>query len=130
MPEPLRAGDADRSTTTFSDQARFVAFDGTVLSRPKETADFNRSPFAGHLKGSSLTLRPLSMTPLADGMVLVASQGGITVNGASRGDLIGESFQTFVLSKTQAGFEPPRVSRRLQTVRGRSHGEDISKVCA
>jgi len=124
MTDAWQAGDADRFAATFAEEARFIAFDGTVLIGPKEIAEFHKSSFAAYLKGSSLILRATSIEAVTDAVILVASRGGITKDGTSQDDLIGDSAQTFVLGKSQAGLNV----RNFQNTRIRPLGEPGATV--
>ena len=94
-----RVGDAKRFAAPFSDDARFVAFDGSVLVGPEQIAAYHERPFATHLAHTDLGFEKLDVRPIGGLTCIVASEGGILRQGRAEGELIGLSAQTFVLNR-------------------------------
>ena len=103
LEDAWRDGNADGFARHFCDDARFVAFDGSVLTGPEEIANYHRAPFATHLAGTELQLGKLKIRPIG-GAVCVASEGGIVRGGRTEGELIGRSTQTFLLERVNGGL--------------------------
>jgi uncharacterized protein (TIGR02246 family) len=94
-----QAGDAHRFAAAFSPNARFVAFDGTVLTGPDSIAAYHAHPFATYLAGSTLALEHLTFRQVAPGVHAAASEGGILREDRTEGELIGRSAQTFLIER-------------------------------
>jgi uncharacterized protein (TIGR02246 family) len=99
-----RDGDAERFAAVFADDSRFVAFDGAVLTGPKEIAAYHAPPFATYLAGTELRFGPLDVKTIADRVYVVASEGGIARGQQTEGGLIGRSAQTFVVERQEGGL--------------------------
>jgi uncharacterized protein (TIGR02246 family) len=100
-----RSGDATSFARPFCENARFVAFDGTVLTGAGEIADYHREPFATFLAGTVLGIKPIEISSVGDGAWLVASEGGIQREGETEGAQIGRSAQTFIIKRSGRGLE-------------------------
>ena len=98
MTNGWRDGDAKRFAAVFSKNARFVAFDGSILAGPDGIAAYHAQPFATYLAGTTLEFGPLAIERLTDDQYVVASEGSI-VRPGSRGELVGRSAQTFLIQR-------------------------------
>ena len=94
-----KAGDGQEMSRPFAERARFVTFDGRVLSGPKEIAAFHQEAFDTHLKSTVLQLKISEVRALADGVWAVFTTGGIGKDGGADVELVGDSIQTFVCRK-------------------------------
>lgn len=99
-----RDGDAERFAAVFADDSRFVAFDGAALTGPKQIAAYHVPPFATYLAGTELRFGPLDVRTIADGVHVVASEGGIARGQEAEGALMGRSAQTFVVGRRAGGL--------------------------
>lgn len=96
------AGSGKMFAKPFGRRARFVAFDGTVLTGPAEIADFHQRAFEGHLRETALELTIHEVRPVTAGVWLIFSTGGIKKLDGTNAERTGESVQTF-LCKEEAG---------------------------
>ena len=98
------AGSGAQFAAAFAPQARFVAFDGTTLTGPREIASFHQRAFDSHLQGTALDVHIEEIRLVAPGVWLAWTKGGgtIKVNG-SVVERRGESVQLFVF-REQAGL--------------------------
>jgi uncharacterized protein (TIGR02246 family) len=90
-------GDGAAFGRSFAMDARFVAFDGTILHGPDEIGRYHQRAFDTHLAGTRLRLHKREVRELSDSVAMVSAQGGILRDGARQGTLIGTSVQTFVV---------------------------------
>jgi len=67
--------DADLLADAFSDQALFVAYDGSRLHGRTAIADFHRRPFATHLRGMRLAVRMTALRALTPDICIVSTVG-------------------------------------------------------
>jgi uncharacterized protein (TIGR02246 family) len=99
-----KEGDADKFAAVFAGNSRFVAFDGAVLTGPKEISAYHATPFATHLAKTELRFGPLDIKAVAHRVYIVASEGGIVRGQQGTGGLIGQSAQTFVIKRQEGGL--------------------------
>ena len=96
------AGDGQQFAAPFSEQARFVAFDGTVLTGQAEIAAFHQQAFESHLRGTVLEITVDEIRPVSAGVWLVFTTGGIRKTDGTTAERTGESVQTY-LCRDEAG---------------------------
>ncbi|MDF1602471.1 SgcJ/EcaC family oxidoreductase [Nocardioides sp. YIM 152315] len=73
------AGDADAYAALFTDDADYVAFDGTRMVGARQIADGHRALFAGIMRGSRMTHREPGVRHLTDDVAVVCTIGGIVM---------------------------------------------------
>lgn len=71
-----QAGDAEAFAQAFSEDALFVAFNGSRLRGRSAIADFHAPAFATVLRGSRLVIDLVDIRTLSDGIYLVSTSGG------------------------------------------------------
>jgi uncharacterized protein (TIGR02246 family) len=119
-----RCGDAERFAAVFTPDARFVAFDGTILLGPQAIAAFHALPFATYLAKSELILNVLDVRLVAKDLAIISSQGGIVKNGEGKGDLTGDSAQTFLVRVADTGFQIEYFQNtRIRPIKGSKSAE-------
>ena len=99
------AGDAAAFARPFAADARFVAFDGSVLQGPAEIARFHQQPFSTHLAGTRLQAVIDDVRTPSPGVVVLSSHGGIWRGEPDRAELTGHSVQSYVMLDTNGRLE-------------------------
>lgn len=90
-------GDGKLFGASFTQDAHFVAFDGTVLLGPSAIAGFHQTAFDSHLQSTVLELVVEGTCVIPDSALLVFFQGGIRSKTGDQVVLTGESVSTLVV---------------------------------
>ncbi|MFC5751508.1 SgcJ/EcaC family oxidoreductase [Actinomadura rugatobispora] len=89
LAEAWNAGDATAYAAVFTDDADYIAFDGTHTRGRAAIESSHRWLFDGPLKGSTMSAPgDTAAKPLADGPVLVIARGGTALAGGPPRDSI------------------------------------------
>jgi uncharacterized protein (TIGR02246 family) len=97
-------GDADGFAAVFTEDADYIAFDGTHWKGRREIAESHRPLFQGFLKGSRLAGESQTIRFLSPEVALIHSKGAVLLAGQrkpARGRL---SVQTLVAVKRPEGW--------------------------
>ena len=95
------AGDATAFGEQFAEDASYVIFLGDALSGRPEITETHHGVFTRWQKGTRMVVRPLSVRPVGDGIVVV-----VTIGGIGAGDHIGyDKLQTYVLRDHGGRYE-------------------------
>jgi uncharacterized protein (TIGR02246 family) len=86
--------DADAFAAVFTDDAIFVAFDGTTLLGRRQIAAFHKPLFKTHLKGMRLSARIGEIRPLTSDACAVLMMGATTLPGKDEPSSSRDSVQT------------------------------------
>lgn len=90
------AGDGEAFAAPFSDDAVFVAFDGTVMRGREQIAAEHQELYDRWLKGSRLVAEQTAVRFVADDVALVVSTGGTVMRGKRKPAPERDSIQTLV----------------------------------
>lgn len=83
----------------FTDDAHFVAFDGTTLIGSRAIGDWHQPPFDTYLRGSRLHIEIAEIRQLSEDAALVFTSGNPFWKDSSKGRSIGLEVQTFSLKR-------------------------------
>ena len=97
--EDWAGGDGYAYGSRFTEDADYVAFDGTHTKGRREISASHQELFDKWLKGSRLTGRILGVKFLAPGVALVHAGGGTVMRGKTRPSPERGSIQTLVVVK-------------------------------
>lgn len=79
LAEAWAAGDAERYAAVFTDDADYVAFDGTRMVGRQQIADGHRALFAGIMRGSRMIHRDPTARYAGPDVAVVCTLGGIVM---------------------------------------------------
>ena len=121
--EDWARGDGEAYGSRFTEDADYVAFDGTRTKGREEISSSHQQLFDRFMKGPRLTGRIESIKFPAPGVALVHATGGTLMRGKSDPSPERDSIQTLVAVKRQeewrfAAFHNTRVRPIGQGVRG------------
>jgi uncharacterized protein (TIGR02246 family) len=99
---------AQRSGTkmadVFTDDAHFIAFDGTRLKGAKAIGDWHQPSLDTRLRNTTLDSRVDEIRMLTDDLALVTGSGGpVDKSGSARSRRMGESHETFLVKRLDSG---------------------------
>ena len=100
--EDWARGDGDAYGSRFTEDADYVAFDGTHTRGREDISTSHQELFDKWLKGSRLTGRILSVKFLAPDVALVHATGGTVVRGKTEPSPERDSIQTLVAVRRDA----------------------------
>ncbi|GAA5147896.1 hypothetical protein GCM10025768_08690 [Microbacterium pseudoresistens] len=114
------AGDAAAYAAEFTDDASYVIFIGTVSTGRARIEEDHIPLFSTWQRGSRMSMRILSATPLSDDVVVVVTEGGI---GKGR-HIAHDKAQTFVFVRESdqwrcAAFQNTKKNRFFAAVNAR-----------
>jgi uncharacterized protein (TIGR02246 family) len=89
-------GDGEAYGSRFTEEADYVAFDGTHTRGRREISASHQELFDKWLKGTQLTGRILSITFLGSDVALVHATGGTVMHGKTKPSPERDSIQTLV----------------------------------
>lgn len=72
---------ADRFAEVFTENATLILPGDVFLTSREEIRSFMRNAFSGPFKGTRVTGAPLSIRPLAAGVAVLVTQGGVLAPG-------------------------------------------------
>jgi uncharacterized protein (TIGR02246 family) len=90
-------GDGSGFGSLFTENAHFVAFDGTVLLGAKAIAEYHQAAFDLHLKNTNLVISIDGTCNAEESALLVFTSGGIESEHGNNVLLTGASIQTMVV---------------------------------
>jgi uncharacterized protein (TIGR02246 family) len=90
-------GNGKEFGASFTDDAHFVAFDGTVLEGPAAIGQFHQAAFDRYLQNTRLLLSVDATRPIDESALLVFASGGIQSKSGGTVILTGDSLQTMVV---------------------------------
>jgi uncharacterized protein (TIGR02246 family) len=93
------AGDGFAFAAPFTDEASFIAFDGTKFNGRAEIGPFHDRLFKTHLAGTRLVGQVTSVRFLADDIAVVTAFGGTIARGKTAPSPERDSLQTLVAVK-------------------------------
>jgi uncharacterized protein (TIGR02246 family) len=97
-------GSGDKLARCFTDDAYFVAFDGTRLTGGAAIGAWHQPAFDRWLRGTTLDVRIDDVRLLAPDLALVASTGGaLDRRGSPRSRRVGTSHEVNVVKKLASG---------------------------
>ena len=99
MMDSWNLGSGDAFAAPFTEDADFIAFDGTHLKGRKEIARFHQPLFETHLQGTRLVGQVTSVRLLAPDVALMQTLGGTVMRGKSAPSPERDSIQTLVAVK-------------------------------
>ncbi len=102
--EDWARGDGEAYGSRFTEDADYVAFDGTRTEGRTDISASHQELFDKWLKGSRLTGRILSVKFPAPDVALVHATGGTVVRGKTRPSPERDSIQTLVAVKRNGGW--------------------------
>lgn len=122
--ERWNAGDADAYAEAFTEDASYVAFDGSRSVGRKQISEMHRGLFRSVLKGSRLVTLEREIRPIAPEAVEIFSKGAVLRRGQSKPSKRALSVQTWVAVKRGSGwrisaFQNTRYRPFTQTLLGR-----------
>jgi uncharacterized protein (TIGR02246 family) len=85
LAQAWHAGDPDEYAAQFTDDADYVAYDGTRMVGRSAIADGHRDLFAGFMRGSVMTHADVVVNSIAPDVALVCATGGIVMRGRPEG---------------------------------------------
>ena len=91
------AGNDREFGASFTDDAHFVAFDGTVLEGPAAIAQYHQAAFDRYLQNTKLVVSVDGTRAIDESALLVFASGGIQSKSGDAVMLTGESLQTMVV---------------------------------
>jgi len=97
-------GDGEAYGSRFTEDADYVAFDGTRTRGRDEIAASHQELFDKWLKGTQLTGRVLSVKFLISNVALVHATGGTVMRGKTRPSPERDSIQTLVAVREGTGW--------------------------
>jgi uncharacterized protein (TIGR02246 family) len=89
-------GSGDAFAAPFSDDARFIGFDGSVFRGRREIAESHQQLFDRSLKGSRLVAEHTEIRLVTPDVAIVQATGGTITRGKSRPAPERDSIQTLV----------------------------------
>lgn len=97
-------GSGDKMGRCFTDDAYFVAFDGTRLKGGKAIGEWHQPALDTVLRGTRLDVRVDEIQRLAPDLALVASSGGaVDRRGSRRSRATGESHEVNLVRRIASG---------------------------
>ncbi|KJK58362.1 SgcJ/EcaC family oxidoreductase [Saccharothrix sp. ST-888] len=96
--------DADRFAETFTEDATLILPGDVYLTGREEIRSFMAQAFAGPFKGTRVTGRPISVRPLAEGVAVVVTRGGVLAPGDTEVTAERAIRATWVLAKEGADW--------------------------
>jgi uncharacterized protein (TIGR02246 family) len=99
------AGSGEAFVAPFSENADFVAFDGTRFKGRAVIAAFHQGLFETHLRGTRLTGTVLSVRLLGPHIILLSTIGGTILPGRSSPSPERDSVQTLVARKRNGKWQ-------------------------
>ncbi|MHB1423271.1 MAG: SgcJ/EcaC family oxidoreductase [Gemmataceae bacterium] len=117
-------GDADAFAAAFTEDADYIAFDGTHWKGRREIAECHRPLFQGFFKGSRLAGEWQTIRMLTSDVALIHSKGAILLAGQKKPTRGRLSVQTLVAVKRIEGwrlaaFQNTRYRPFARTLKGR-----------
>jgi uncharacterized protein (TIGR02246 family) len=91
------AGSGREFGASFTDDAHFVAFDGTVLEGTAAIAQYHQAAFDRYLQNTKLVVSVDGTRAIDESALLVFASGGIQSKSGDAVILTGESLQTMVV---------------------------------
>jgi uncharacterized protein (TIGR02246 family) len=91
------AGNGQEFGASFTDNAHFVAFDGTVLEGPAAIGQYHQAAFDRYLQNTRLVVSVDGTRAIDESALLVFASGGIQSKSGGAVMLTGESLQTIVV---------------------------------
>lgn len=89
---------------TFTDDAHFIAFDGTRLHGGKAIGDWHQPSLDTRLRNTTLQTRIDEIRMLGDDLALVTGSGGfVDARGSERSRIAGDSHETFLVRRQPTG---------------------------
>jgi uncharacterized protein (TIGR02246 family) len=118
------SGDADAFAAAFTEDADYVAFDGSHVKGRREIAESHRPLFQGFFKGSRLAGERQTIRMLTPDVALIHSRGAVLLAGQNKPKRSRISVQTSVAVKQADGwrlaaFQNTRYRPFAQTLKGR-----------
>jgi uncharacterized protein (TIGR02246 family) len=118
------AGDADAYAACFTEDARYVAFDGDTFVGRQQIADAHRPLFTKWLAGSRLQQHSLVAREVAPGVIVANSSGAVLPKGKTKAPTWRISTQTWVAVQREgswllASFQNTRYRPFGKTLLGR-----------
>ena len=98
LKESWRLGSGSAFGACFTDDAHFVAFDGTVLRGPHAISAYHQAAFDRYLQHTILVLAVCEIKALGDDVLLVFTNGNIRSTAEGAVPLTGESIGTMALT--------------------------------
>jgi uncharacterized protein (TIGR02246 family) len=117
------AGSGEAFGEPLTEDADFVAFDGTYFKGRQAVVDFQNVLFKKHLKGSRLTGKVSSVRFLTESVALMHAIGGTVMPGSRKASPARNSIQTLVAVKRSsswrlAAFQNTRIKPIGKTLMG------------
>lgn len=122
--EAWRDGDADAYAACFTEDARYVAFDGDTFVGRRHIADAHRDLFKRWLAGSRLEQYSLEARLIAPDVIVANGSGAVVQRGRATAPASRRSTQTYVAVRRPEGwllasFHNTRYRPFAQTLMGR-----------
>jgi uncharacterized protein (TIGR02246 family) len=99
MIDAWKAGDAEAFAVSFTDEANFVAFEGTYLKGRGEIAAFHQQIFDTVVKGTRLQGEVKFVRLLSAAVAVMHSAGGVTLQGQTEASPSRDSMQLTEVAK-------------------------------
>ena len=96
--------DGGRMAACFTDDAHFVAYDGTRLRGGQAIGAWHQPALDTVLRGTTLDVRVDEVRMLTPDLALVLGSGGpVDEAGSERSRLAGDSYETFLVTRVGSG---------------------------
>ncbi len=121
------AGDADAYAACFTEDARYVAYDGDTFVGRQQIAQAHRPLFTRWLAGSRLEQHSLVAREVAPGVIVANGSGAVLLKGRTKASASRISTQTWVAVQREgnwllASFHNTRYRPFARTLLGRVFG--------